>query len=65
MRGILKFLRREFIVLVEVVLILIAVIDSLVILDEVGSLLCKLHFHLLLVFFEIQKIALLIIGMDI
>lgn len=65
LRRILEFLRRKFVVLVEVVLILVAVIDGLIIFNEVGPLLGKLHFHLLLVFFEIQKIALLIIGMDI
>lgn len=47
--------------MVKVVLILVAVIDGLVIFNKVGSLLGELHFHLLLVFFEIQKIALLII----
>ena len=65
LRRILKFLRRKFVILVEVVLILVAVIDGLIIFNEIGPLLGKLHFHLLLVFFEIQKIALLIIGMDI
>ena len=40
----------------------LSVINSLIVFNKIGSLLSKLLFHLLLVFFEIHKIAFFIIG---
>lgn len=62
LRRILEFLRWKIIVLIEFIhFMVLPVIYGLIVFNEIGSLLSKLHFHLLLVLFEIQKIALFII----